>query len=411
MAQSQKKTLLIISQVYVPDPAAVGQQLADVAAEMASRGWRVVVLTSRRGYDDPSVHYPPRETIRGVEVIRLPLSSFGKRSIFVRLIGGVLFLLQAFLRGLFMPRLGALFISTSPPMCPPLAAMLGLIRRVPVVYWAMDINPDQIILLGRVKKCSLAARAFNLFNWIILSRAAAVVTLDRFMATRLNAKHDMGERLHVIPPWAHEEHLEPVPHAANLFRIAHGLEGKFVLMYSGNMSIASPLTTFLGAAVRLKDDPRIVFMFIGGGLGRKVVEQAIQRDSLTNVRLLPYQPMEQLKYSLSAADVHLVSLGDAMVGVIHPCKVYGAMAVARPVLVLGPSSSHLAELVETQRIGWRVGHGETAEAEALVRRLTSLPPTELEAMGERARRSLAERFSQAALRGRVADVIERVAGG
>lgn len=411
MDQSQKKTLLIISQVYVPDPAAVGQQLADVAAEMASRGWRVVVLTSRRGYDDPSVRYPPRETIRGVEVIRLPLSSFGKRSIFVRLIGGVLFLLQAFVRGLFMPRLGALFISTSPPMCPPLAAMLGLLRRVPVVYWAMDINPDQIILLGRVKKGSLAARAFNLFNRIILSRAAAVVTLDRFMADRLNAKHDMGPRLIVIPPWAHEEHLEPVPHAGNPFRAAHGLEGKFVLMYSGNMSIASPLTTFLAAAARLKDDPRIVFMFIGGGLGRKEVEQAIQRDGLTNVRLLPYQPMEQLKYSLSAADVHLVSLGDAMVGVIHPCKVYGAMAVARPVLVLGPSSSHLAELVETQGIGWRVGHGETAETEALVRRLASMPTGELEAMGERARRSLAERFSQAALRGRVADVIERVAGG
>ena len=36
------RTLLVICQVYEPDPAAVGQQVADVAREMARRGWRVV---------------------------------------------------------------------------------------------------------------------------------------------------------------------------------------------------------------------------------------------------------------------------------------------------------------------------------------------------------------------------------
>ena len=66
MNQPARPRLLIISQVYVPDTAAVGQYMADVATEMAARGWDVVVYTSARGYDDPSVRFPARETSGGV---------------------------------------------------------------------------------------------------------------------------------------------------------------------------------------------------------------------------------------------------------------------------------------------------------------------------------------------------------
>src|SRR6187399_166413 len=82
-----RRTLVIFSQVFVPDPASVGQHIADVAVEMARRGHPVRVYTSARGYEDPSVRYPPREDLHGVRVRRLPLSSFGKRSILTRLIG------------------------------------------------------------------------------------------------------------------------------------------------------------------------------------------------------------------------------------------------------------------------------------------------------------------------------------
>src|SRR5215217_6380844 len=77
---SRRKTLLIISQTFVPDPASVGQHMADVAAEMVRRGHRVLVYTSARGYENPNVKYPPRETFHGVQIRRLALSSFGKKS-------------------------------------------------------------------------------------------------------------------------------------------------------------------------------------------------------------------------------------------------------------------------------------------------------------------------------------------
>src|SRR5262245_45746980 len=130
-----KPTFLIISQVYVPDPASVGQHVADAAVEMARRGYRVIVYTSARGYDDPSKKYPSRETLNGVEVRRLPLSSFGKSSIAVRLLAQWLFLIQAMVRGLFTRGLAGIIVSTSPPFCGFAGAMISRLRGVPVKYW------------------------------------------------------------------------------------------------------------------------------------------------------------------------------------------------------------------------------------------------------------------------------------
>src|SRR3954454_11123758 len=92
---SRGKTLLIISQVFVPDPASVGQHMADVATEMARRGHRVLVYTSERGYENPNVRYPTREARDGVEVRRLGFASFGKKTLFRRVLGTASFLIQA----------------------------------------------------------------------------------------------------------------------------------------------------------------------------------------------------------------------------------------------------------------------------------------------------------------------------
>ena len=100
-----------------------------------------------------------------------------------------------------------------------------------------------------------------------------------------------------------------------------------------------------------------------GGIGKKAVEQFIRDHALTNAMSLPYQPMSDLRYSLGAADVHVVSLGSNMVGVIHPCKVYGAMAVGRPVLFLGPKPSHIADLLDRHPFGLQVAHGDVSGAD------------------------------------------------
>ena len=314
------KTFLIISQVYPPDPASVGQHVQDAAAEMVRRGYRVIVYCSARGYDDPSKKYPSRETVRGVTIRRLPLSSFGKSSIAVRLLAQWIFLLQAVARGLFTRGLAGLMVSTSPPFCGVGGAIISKLRGVPVKYWLMDLNPDQMVAMKILGETSLPVKVFDLFNRIILRAASEIVVLDRFMLERVERKGvDVSGKVDVMPPWPLDEEVYNIPHEQNPFRAAQGLEGKFVVMYSGNHSPANPLKTLLDAAERLADRPEIVFMFIGGGGGKKEVDERIAKGA-KNIRSLPYQPLSEIKYSLSAGDVHVVSLGDDVVGIVHPCK-------------------------------------------------------------------------------------------
>jgi colanic acid biosynthesis glycosyl transferase WcaI len=406
-----QKTLLILTQAYPPDPMSVGQHLADVAVEMVRRGHRVVVLTANRGYDDPTVVYPAREVQRGVEVRRLSCSSFGKRSLGRRIAAAGLFAMQCGLRGLSERELGCVLVSTVPPFGGTAALLPHWLRGVPIAYWVMDLNPEQLVALGKLRAGSPAARLLEETGRAILRNAAMVVTLDRFMARRLESKVDLKERLQIIPPWPHEEHLEAIPHEANPFRKAHGLEGKLVVMYSGNHSPSHPLGTILEAAARLRDDPGMVFLFVGGGQGKAEVEAFIARHRLPNARSLPYQALSEIRYSLSAADVHLVALGDAFVGINHPCKVYAAMAVARPVLYLGPSPSHVSDLLREHRMGWRVAQGDV---EAMVRTLETIrqtPPEDLARLGLRAREALQGGMSQRILCARFCEGLERVMRG
>ena len=371
---------------------------------MARRGWRVVVLTSARGFEDASRVYPAREVLDGVEVRRLPLSSGGKRSIAMRLAGGIVFLTQAVARALVMRRVDLVLVSTCPPMAPGAGVLLSWLRRVPVKYWLMDLNPDQMVAIGKVGARSLPARLFDWMNRSILRRSEDVVVLDRFMAERVRRKMDVTRKLSVIPPWPHEEHLEPVPPTENPFRDEHGVQGKLVVMYSGNHSPSNPLTTLLAAATRLRDEPRLAFLFVGGGLAKREVETAAAECS--SIRSLPYQPMERLRWSLSAADVQVVTMGDDMVGILHPCKVYGAMAVARPILFLGPAECHVADIMREADIGWHVRHGDVDGAERVLREMLAADPAMLAAKGRRAYDLLQRELTKGALCGRFCDVLE-----
>jgi glycosyltransferase involved in cell wall biosynthesis len=404
------RTLVIFSQVFVPDPASVGQHVADVAVEMARRGWRVRVYAADRGYDDPTQRYARREDYHGVEVRRLPFASFGKKSILTRIVGTASFMLQAVFRGCLTGNLAGVFFSTSPPLIGFAATFVKVFRTVPIAYWAMDLNPDQLVAMGKLSKDQLATAFLESTNRMILKNSALVIALDRFMAERLRARVKMQDKLVIIPPWPHETFVEPVPRETNPFLQRHGLADKFVVMYSGNHSPSNPLDALLEAAKRMKDDPDVRFLFVGGGIGKKDVEKFIREHELTNCIALPYQPLNELRYSLSAADVHVVSLGENMVGIIHPCKVYGAMAVAKPVLFFGPKPSHISDLLDRHAFGVRVAHGDVDGAVRAIEQLKSMPRQQLDAMGQTAQRVLGQSLSQEMLCGRLCDGLEIVLG-
>lgn len=393
---AKKSKILFLSQVYIPDPASVGQHMADAAEAMFHEGWDVKVITANKGYDNPSEKFRSRETLNGVRVHRVPFSSLGKKTIFHRLIGQLSFCIQGMFHALLTPGVDCIFVTTSPPMGSITGWVAGIFRRkVQIKFWVMDINPDQAIALGKADANGLPAKALNLLNKCILGRASDIIVLDRFMASTMKKKNPASRgKYTVMPPWPMEGYLERIEHQDNPFRKEHNFGGKFVVIYSGNHSIAHPLDTILEAARLMKENQRVVFVFIGGGLGKKQIDEFVEKENPRNVLSLPYQPLEKIKYSLSAADIHIVSMGEEMVGTVHPCKFYGAMALAKPVLLIGPRPCHASEIIEAHDCGWIIQHGDVKGVVGLLNDLSGRPQSEMERTGKRGLEAVKNTYSK-----------------
>ncbi len=354
--------LLLVNQAFHPDVAATAQYAADLAQELARAGHQVTIVAGRRGYDDPTLVFAAKETWRGIDIVRVGATGLGKSAPWRRAIDFGTFWLACLFRLLWLPRFDVVVALTSPPLISVAAAAIARLRRSRFVAWVMDLNPDQAVAAGWLRQNSLSHRLLDFLVGTGLRSAALVVVLDRFMRERVEAKGISPERIAVVPPWSRDAAVEFDPEGRARFRSRYHLRDKFVVMYSGNHSPCHPLDTALEAALRLRGRPEVVFLFSGGGVEMPKVERFAREHALGNILRLPYQPQSDLAATLSAADLHLVVMGDAFRGIVHPCKVYGILAVGAPCLYIGPDHTHVTDLAADADI--RVARHGDADAVA-----------------------------------------------
>src|ERR1019366_3737040 len=186
------------------------------------------------------------------------------------------------------------------------------------------------------------------------------------MQQRILAKQIAAEKIVVIPPWSHDSEGQFDQTGRAEFREKHGLENKFVVMEAGNHSPCHPLDTSLVAINKMAiTHADISFCFVGGGSEHRRVILFAQENHLSNVLCLPYQPLNQLAGVLSAADLHLVVMGDPFVGMMYPCKAYNLLRVNAPIFYMGPKPSHISEILDQVNgqlpTGW-AAHGDSDQA-------------------------------------------------
>lgn len=338
--------ILLLNQCFYPDVVATAQYLGPLAAELAGRGHDVTVIASGRAYDDPAIRYTGRENWNGVQIFRVPCLATGKGSRRKRALNIISFFLTCSWRMLQMRRFDVVIALTSPPLISALGALFARLTGGRFIFWIMDLNPDEAIAAGWLRAGSRTARLLESVLRYSANHADRIIALDRFMKDRMVAKGIAAEKIATLPPWSHnnEVHYDEAGRAA--FRARHGLDGKFVVMYSGNHSPCHPLDTVLEAARALASEDDVKFCFVGGGSEYAKVGDFAAQHQLENIVRLPYQPLAELSASLSAADLHLVVMGRAMAGLVHPCKIYNVLTLGIPVLYVGPETSHVGDIAE-----------------------------------------------------------------
>jgi glycosyltransferase involved in cell wall biosynthesis len=397
--------ILVLNQTFYPDVVSSGQHLADLASDLAARGHDVTVITGRRAYDDPKKVFPKRETCRGVRVLRVWATGFGKRSKWRRAADFATFLCSCCWRLLRLPRQDLIIAMTSPPLISYIGAWFSRLRGGRFCYWIMDLNPDEALAAGWLSPDSLAAKLLERLSRFSLRNASKTVVLDHFMRKRILEKNIEAQKISVIPPWSHDSSVHFDSEGRVSFRRSHGLEEKFVIMYSGNHSPCHPLDTILNAAKQLADHRGLAFLFVGGGSEFAKVQKFALDNSLANILCLPYQPMDQLAGALSAADLHLVVMGNPFVGLVHPCKIYNILRIGSPVLYIGPELSHISEILAQSNGHLPFGQARHGDVSLVIQSILRLKESGVRPNREKCL-TIAERFSKGSLLPQFVKVLE-----
>lgn len=387
--------IIFVNRYFFPDHSATSQILSDLAFGLAASGRAIAVITSQQRYDDPHARLPRRETERGVDIYRVSTTRFGRAGLAGRSIDYLSFYREAFaaLRRLAQP--GDIVVAkTDPPLLSIVAMLAARQRRAHLVNWLQDLYPEVAAALGvPLLKGPLGSVLAQLRDWS-LRAAIANVVLERRMAERLRARGIAEERIEIIPNWSDDDAIVPIAADDNPLRRAWGLEGKFVVGYSGNLGRAHEYTTLVNASEQLRGHPQIVFLMVGGGHQVDALVRCVKARGLDHLyRFRPYQDRGTLNYSLAAPDVHWISLKPELEGLIVPSKFYGIAAAGRPIIAIAAADGDLARLVGEHRCGLVVAPGDaTALADGL-RRLAA-DPHQTRAMGARARAMLEAQFTR-----------------
>ncbi len=362
--------VLLLNQTYLPDPVATSQYLGRWAEHLAREGHDVTVMASRRAYEDGHKFHPAREMIAGVRVVRVGSATPCGRTRTDRVVGFVKFLAAILLRGLFGPKPDVIVALTTPPLLPAVAAVLAKWRGARLVIWAMDLHPEVAIAAGLLAENGITARVARAVSRWSLRRASRIIALDDAMRRALFFQGADSESVEVIPLWMQADiGFDAVGRAT--MRRARGWDRKFVVMCAGNHGACHSMETLLAAADALRDDPHIHFCWVGGG----AQWNTLQEHAARNVTLIPYLPREKLAAVLSAADLHVVVMGDAFNGLLHPSKVYNILATGRPFLHIGPEKSPVADVIDQAGLGDSAAsfcHGDRVPLACEIRRRARL---------------------------------------
>lgn len=391
--ESGPTKVLFINQYYWPDRASTAQHLTDLAESMAERGMECHVLCCKGGYQGGRSQVPSHEVHNGVHIHRVGSTALGRKSYFRRMTDYLSFYVRAFFCALMLPKCDVSVTLTTPPIIGLIGVILGKLKGTKHVFWSMDLHPDAGIALGIMPKRNPIIASLAWISDAVYRAADRVIVLGPYMADRIAAKGVKPDQIETIHVWSRRDEIYPMPREGHPLRKSLGLEGKFVAMYSGNMGLAHTFDDFMETARRLKHREDIVFLFVGDGPRKKEVIAAKAEHSLDNVQLLDYFPREQLHASLSLADVHLMSMRREMTGIVVPCKLYGAMASARPALFVGPEHCETADTIRDAACGKTIRLGDT---DAVVEAIESLATDfeSREAMGERGRNTFLSDFER-----------------
>lgn len=405
-----KKNLLIYAHYYVPDTASTGQILRELAEGMKDK-FNITVICVVPSYlgtveDKYKTQKYYRENINGINVLRIRVPEFTKTDKMSRIKNILAYFFGAMGATFKVGKQDYVFSISQPPI---LGGLLGVwgkwIKHARYIYNIQDFNPEQVLAVGYSKN-KWITDVMMCLDKFSCRRSDLIITVGRDLVEtvekRFNGKN--VPKTVMINNWIDEKEIHPLTQdhpRVQEFRKKYGLDGKFVIMYSGNIGLYYDLENLFKVIEKFKpgtktsDGREVAFAFVGAGSVLDKLKEYKVAHHMDNVTFIPYQDKADLIYSLNAGDVHWCVNAKGIKGVSCPSKYYGVAAVGRPVIGVLEAESEIHCLIEDTHGGLCCVPGEYDKVEEnICWFIDNAGGEEIKAMGIRGRENLEKNLTR-----------------
>ena len=315
-----------------------GYLIRDIIKAYTEKGNTITLLTSKGSWNSMKDELP--EDIKFRSVI-----TYDRTSTLKRLFTWTICTLQMFFKILFLRHKEEILYVSNPPFAPLLPIFLH--NKFSVLIW--DIYPDILVSQGLFRKDAAIVKWWSNINKKVYKKARNVFTISEGMKERLGEYVD-NNKIKVIPLWPDNSNLHRIDKSQNQFIKDNRLEGKFIVMYSGNLGNTHRMDVLVDVAKNIQNKD-VIFVLIGEGGKKKIIEQRISDECVDNILMLPYQPYGFLSHSLSAADIAVITLDTQSSAMSVPSKTFNMMSLGIPLLCIASPKSELGNIVRNYNVG------------------------------------------------------------
>ena len=407
---SNKKNLLIYAHYYIPDTASTGQILRELAEGMLDK-FNITVICVVPSYlgaieDKYKTQKYYEEEINGVKVLRIRVPEFSKTNKKSRVKNIVSYFFGAMGATFKVGKMDYVFSISQPPI---LGGLLGVwgkwMKHAKYIYNIQDFNPEQVLAVGYTKS-KFITDAMMWFDKFSCKRSDLVITVGRDLVETVEKRFE-GKKVPktvMINNWIDENEIYPLDENNEkvlTFKKKYGLDGKFVIMYSGNIGLYYDLENLIKVVERVKpgtktpDDREVVFAFVGAGSVLDKLVLYVKEHHMDNVVFIPYQDKADLIYSLNVGDVHWCVNAKGIKGVSCPSKAYGIMAAGKAIIGVLEKDTEVRGLIEECHCGKCCEPGDYVEVADIIRwYIENADSNEVKQMGMNGREYLEKKLTR-----------------
>jgi glycosyltransferase involved in cell wall biosynthesis len=401
--------ILLIHQAFAALDEPGGTRHHELARYLAGRGHQVTVIASPVSYLTGnfgvrgSSAAPNTKISDHITILRAYTYPALHRSFAHRAISFFSFMASSFWAGLKVRSVDLVW-GTSPPIFQGATAWaLARLKRAPFLFEVRDLWPAFAIQVGVLRNPLLVRLMLWLERFLYRRADRLVVNSPGFID---HVKQRGARQVDLIPNGADPRMFDPASDGA-AFRAAHGLEGKFVVLYAGAHGMSNDLGVVLDAADRLRQRAEIAIVLLGDGKDKPALQSRAAELKLANVHFLASIPKLEMPAALAAADACLAILKPIpLYATVFPNKVFDYMAAGRAVILA--IDGVMREVIESAGAGIFVPPGDPS---ALAQAIGSLAddPARARAMGRQGRQQVQARFDRAALAAQLEQLMQEMA--